>query len=477
MSKETKFGYGFLFVGVGLPYLVERMFGPLTAAFIALAFLVVGVILLIAGHRHRDKQTSGGSRVNSHRHGLLVLAILLVVAIIVSTAILLRKHWESGFHASRSAVSPVEALSNLGWAVTPTKNGQLEFSISQKELPDMRASSREFRLLNNDFSVRFSAVNSVAGLANLEGITHLNSLTLDSVKSADFGDLRRLDSLVKLDIRQSGIKNLFPIANLQNLRALTLENDSALRNISSIANLRELAKLDIMYTPVSDLAPLRNLKSLKSLFLVGTKVASLSPLIGLDGLRELTIDGSSSSELYKLSKSHITTLSIISYRYAVNTAYLGDLPTLNSLEIMASNKLDLNPLAKLERLSKLSILGTSVSWKNLNPSVQVEGQVAIGRLRALKILVLAHIAVRDISFLSKLSELKELTMNWLPVADIRPIENLKGLQKVNLVGDPVVDISPLLNLPNLTEVGVQQSPARSDVLALLERRGVTVKIN
>ncbi len=37
MSKETKFGYGFLLAGVGLPYLIEKLAGPLTALVIAVA--------------------------------------------------------------------------------------------------------------------------------------------------------------------------------------------------------------------------------------------------------------------------------------------------------------------------------------------------------------------------------------------------------------------------------------------------------
>lgn len=55
MSKETKFGYGFLLAGVGVPYLIEKLLGAVAALVIAALCVVAGVGLLVAGHLHRDK--------------------------------------------------------------------------------------------------------------------------------------------------------------------------------------------------------------------------------------------------------------------------------------------------------------------------------------------------------------------------------------------------------------------------------------
>jgi hypothetical protein len=54
MSKETKFGYGFWFAGIGVPYLLDQMFGRVPAFWCAVAFTVIGAGLLIAGHQHRE---------------------------------------------------------------------------------------------------------------------------------------------------------------------------------------------------------------------------------------------------------------------------------------------------------------------------------------------------------------------------------------------------------------------------------------
>jgi hypothetical protein len=55
MSKETKLGYGFLLAGVGLPYLIEKLFSPRIALAAAIVLMFVGICLLVAGHLH-DRQ-------------------------------------------------------------------------------------------------------------------------------------------------------------------------------------------------------------------------------------------------------------------------------------------------------------------------------------------------------------------------------------------------------------------------------------
>jgi hypothetical protein len=49
-SRETKFGYGFLFAGAGLPYLVDKLLGPIVALVVAAACLLLGIGFLVAGH-------------------------------------------------------------------------------------------------------------------------------------------------------------------------------------------------------------------------------------------------------------------------------------------------------------------------------------------------------------------------------------------------------------------------------------------
>ena len=70
MSKESKFGYGFLLAGVGLPYLIERLFGQAWAAWVAGLCLLLGVFFLVWGHLHE-------------RRGLAVKITWIVVAVVL----------------------------------------------------------------------------------------------------------------------------------------------------------------------------------------------------------------------------------------------------------------------------------------------------------------------------------------------------------------------------------------------------------
>ena len=49
------FGYGFLLAGAGLPYLIDKLLGPIAALIVAAICIVGGLGLLLAGHFHRDK--------------------------------------------------------------------------------------------------------------------------------------------------------------------------------------------------------------------------------------------------------------------------------------------------------------------------------------------------------------------------------------------------------------------------------------
>jgi hypothetical protein len=71
MSKETKFGYGFLLAGAGVPYLIAYLLGETTAAFfVALLLSLLGGWLLFSGHTHERPDL---------RKRKIVVAICLVV--------------------------------------------------------------------------------------------------------------------------------------------------------------------------------------------------------------------------------------------------------------------------------------------------------------------------------------------------------------------------------------------------------------
>lgn len=372
-------------------------------------------------------------------------------------------------------VSPVDALTGLGWSVTPAENGESEFSVTSKPVPDMNTSAQYFHSLRKPFKIRLQVVKSIGGLHHLAGIPNLVALTLNSVESGDLGELDKLGSLIRLEISQCAINSLAPISRLTNVRELVLTNDNAVRKLTELKTLTHLVKLNLNNTPVSDLSPLQAVQSLKSLDVTGTNATDLAPLVGLEHLSEITISGNSAQGLQKLSGSSITKLNIIEFQRPIDTIGIGGLRKLRDLQIMTPVGLSLSPLRGLTDLSRLSIIGTSTVFGNPNAVIQLQDVQAIGALINLKVLVLARVAVSDLGFITPLGNLEELTVNFTPLVDIGRISELQSLRKVGLAGVPVVDISPLLTLSNLEELDVQGSPARADTLTQLERRGVKVR--
>lgn len=76
MAKETKFGYGFWFAGIGVPYLLDQMFGKAPAFWCAVVFTVIGAGLLLAGHQHKEEGEVPLTNLKK-AFGYLVMVVLL----------------------------------------------------------------------------------------------------------------------------------------------------------------------------------------------------------------------------------------------------------------------------------------------------------------------------------------------------------------------------------------------------------------
>jgi heme/copper-type cytochrome/quinol oxidase subunit 4 len=81
MSRETKFGYGFLLAGIGVPYLMDKLFGGLVALVVAALCTVIGIALLIAGYLHLGE----GKKRKLSRTGIAITAFIFVGAIMTLT--------------------------------------------------------------------------------------------------------------------------------------------------------------------------------------------------------------------------------------------------------------------------------------------------------------------------------------------------------------------------------------------------------
>lgn len=227
--------------------------------------------------------------------------------------------------------------------------------------------------------------------------------------------LRELDEL-ELAGYDSG--DLSPLAGLAALKRLDLELGHV-SNVTPLATLTTLESLDLAHTRVSDISPLLKLTKLVSLSLYETRVSDLAPLTGLTALQWLNLWGTQVSNLSPLS----------------------GLAALQSLDLWGTQVSDLSPLAGLLALQTLNLSRTPVS--DVSP---------LSGLTALQELYLSDTPVSDVSPVSGLIALRTLYLSSTQVSDVSPLSGLIALRTLYLSSTPVSDISPLIGLPNLTEV-------------------------
>ena len=153
---------------------------------------------------------------------------------------------------------------------------------------------------------------------SLGELPHLRTLYLGSRKPLETGRLQwyrerenpeleslegldRLTGLQHLQLSNTGVRNLAPLAGLRQLKTLNLWQ-TRVNDLSPLARLLRLQSLDLWYTPVSDLTPLARLAELESLNLEFCKgVTDLTPLAGLHRMRHLEVAGTSVTDVAPLA--------------------------------------------------------------------------------------------------------------------------------------------------------------------------------
>jgi hypothetical protein len=373
--------------------------------------------------------------------------------------------------------SAIARLTELGWTVKPSPSGT-QFEVVGRALPPMEESAKYFARLSNPFWLHLQSVTGLEGLHFLAGVAACKRIEINAGEFTDISELRgftHLDSLVisQVPLSGPGTVDASALASLTHLTNLGL-NSTRVRNVEFLSSLTRLRTLNIGQTLVGDISPLAKLPSLEALDIRGTRVVDLQPLSYDHNLKELSIGGLQIPGL--ISFVNLETLKkltiILEQQPGLDLTPVGSLTSLESLMIWApmSGELDVAPLRSLVKLRSLALSGAGF----FRPLTAIANIDAMADLTDLRTLTLGSLQLTDIAFVAKLTKLEELNINEMPISSIEPLRNLKSLKKVSLNRTGVVDISPLLELPALTTLTVGRTPARSDVLGELERRGVKV---
>jgi Leucine-rich repeat (LRR) protein len=369
---------------------------------------------------------------------------------------------------------PVARLAMLGWVVQQQKDGYL-FSVTG-QLPDMKEAAAYFRQLDKPFQLQLQSLKSLDGLHFMSDVPGCTQVGIGAGSFTDANELGGFTKLKILHLSQTPInsRDAFDASSLRALTGLTDLNlySTRVRSIEFVSGMTKLETLYLRDTLITDLSPTDGLNSLRSVDITGTRVTDLRPLRHNLSLEELGVGATQMASLASLA--HLDKLKDIRIieQGELDLSQIGSLAALERVTLWGPRKVDLLPVRRLSKLQSFHLSG--LGFGQLSAVVNVE---ALGDEVELRTLTLGSLAIQNLDFLAKLTKLEELNLNELPVVSLAPLRGLKSLKKISIVGVPVADISPLLELPNLGELNIMRSPARSDVITVLERGGVKVTVN
>ena len=331
-----------------------------------------------------------------------------------------------------------------------------------------------------------AAIESALGKASGAPITVAEMATLAEfeAENAAINDLTGLEFAANLerlelghkrvgntDVNSNSISDISPLAGLTNLERLDLEKNS-ISDISVLAGLTNLTWLNLAYNPISDISPLAGLTNLTWLALnKNPTISDISSLAGLTNLTRLTLHNNSISDISPLAGLTNLTELTLSNNSISDISPLAGLTNLTWLNLTYNPISDISPLTGLTRLTSLSLENHPLS--DLSP---------LAGLTNLTELNLERSSLSDLSFLAGLTNLRQLDLHKNLISDISPLTGLTNLTWLNLHRNLISDLSPLVANTGLGDgdwIRVFENPL-SDTsinthISTLRGRGITVQ--
>lgn len=188
----------------------------------------------------------------------------------------------------------------------------------------------------------------------LADMSRLTKLSFSPQSKADLAGLEHAVHLQELWIDGSELADLSPIAGLRELKRLDL-SCPRIGRFDSLAQLAQLEELILSGIDVGDLPHLSGLATLVRLNISGTKLSELSKLTGLTRLRELWLVGNEISDISALAK----------------------LTQLEVLELQRNRVHDISPLKGLLQLRELQLWENQIT--DISPLAYNSGRGGLGK--------------------------------------------------------------------------------------------------
>ncbi|PEV97148.1 internalin, partial [Bacillus cereus] len=224
-----------------------------------------------------------------------------------------------------------------------------------------------------------------------EDLLKIKTLTIYSGEGInEIAGLEYMKNLEKLTLRETNVTDISAISELRYLKFLDLSSN-LIESIQPVSNLENLDMLFLRDNKIADLTPLSQMKKIKTLDLIGNNIKDLTPLFTVASVKELY-----------LANNQISNLSGIEKLNNVKLLWIGN----NQIS-------DVEPISKMSKLIELEIADSDL--KDISP---------LSKLGKLQVLNLEENFISDISALGELKDLYEVNLAANEIFDIRPVQEL-----------------------------------------------------
>lgn len=255
-------------------------------------------------------------------------------------------------------VSDLDALSGLKRLSKLKINNTPVSSISSlRNLSDLKTLEADNTQCSDVTIINFSRGNSTLVVFRTEKLTNWwNGLNAEWKKVFDEKakikgevptkyELHKINVISEIELNDHKvIKDLTPLAMLYKLKKLNI-SFTRITNLNPISSIESLEVLSCDNTPISDITPIANLKSLKVLNISNTLVTKFDALEGLTQLEKLKVSG------------------IVKVK---NISYVSNMKSLTSFECYNTSVNNLKPLMGLPNLKSLKCYKTKLNQKKVD---------------------------------------------------------------------------------------------------------------
>ena len=340
-----------------------------------------------------------------NRKGILITSAIAAAACVIGFGL-----WNNSLMNQEAEQTVVEAPavpsapsfeeSGLEDHVMEWNDENLESAMREiTDIPDSDLMLRDVWGLQ-ELSLSEKNISDISALSELTNLTNLD-LSHNPLENGDLSPLAGLTGLIKLDLYNCGITDLSPLAGLNRLNSLYLGQNN-ITDLTPLAGVSNLTFLDLQLNPVHNTA------------------ASLDTLSTLTGLVWLDLNGCGTSDLSFIKNLSSLQNVVLSGNEINDITSLEDLTGLLYLDLKGNEIDTLSPVSELTALTYLDVSNNQLSG--------------------------------DLHALENMTSLNTLDLHKNNISDISALKGLTSLRYLNLEDNAITDYSVLdqLTVPELS---------------------------